>query len=79
MINDFLTKFLSKNPIMDDYGLKYNHTFSEEILKIKDNYSVSQLSNKVLIFIQFLFFVKILNFSPYIICEVTSDLLEGFL
>ena len=49
MINDFLTKFLSKNPIMDDYGLKYNHTFSEEILKIKDNYSVSQLSNKVLI------------------------------
>ena len=49
MINDFLTKFLSKNPIMDEYGLKYNHTFSEEILKIKDNYSVSQLSNKVLI------------------------------
>tara|TARA_B100000941_G_C28201802_1_gene397231 strand:+ start:299 stop:466 length:168 start_codon:yes stop_codon:yes gene_type:complete len=49
MINDFLTKFLSKNPIMDDYGLKYNHTFSEEILKIRDNYSVSQLSNKVLI------------------------------
>ena len=36
MINDFLTKFLSKNPIMDDYGLKYNHTFSEEILKIKN-------------------------------------------
>ncbi len=34
MINDFLTKFLSKNPIMDDYGLKYNHTFSEEILTL---------------------------------------------
>jgi hypothetical protein len=31
------------------------------------------------IFIQLLFLDKILNFSPYNICEVTSENLEDFL
>tara|TARA_Y100001935_G_scaffold252700_1_gene257191 strand:- start:1101 stop:2039 length:939 start_codon:yes stop_codon:yes gene_type:complete len=34
---------------MDDYGLSYNHDFADEIQMIKNNYSLSQLSNKVLI------------------------------
>ena len=49
MINDFFEKFLTKNPVIDDYGLSYNHNFAEEIRIIGNNYSLSQLSNKVLI------------------------------
>ena len=49
MINDFFVKFLTKKPVMDDYGLSYNHDFADEIQMIKNNYSLSQLSNKVLI------------------------------
>tara|TARA_B100000900_G_scaffold129075_1_gene109113 strand:- start:881 stop:1864 length:984 start_codon:yes stop_codon:yes gene_type:complete len=49
MINDFFEKFLTKNPVIDDYGLSYNHGFAEEIQMISNNYSLSQLSNKVLI------------------------------
>jgi len=49
MINDFFEKFLTKNSVIDDYGLSYNHSFAEEIQIIGNNYSLSQLSNKVLI------------------------------
>ena len=49
MINDFFKKFLTNHSIMDDYGLKYNHNFKNEIDKIKDEYSMSVLSNKILI------------------------------
>ena len=49
MINDFFKKFLSNKPIMDEYGLKYNHNFKNEIDKIENEYSASLLNNKVLI------------------------------
>ena len=49
MINDFFKKFLTNSPIMDDYGLKYNHNFKNEIDKINNEYSASLLNNKVLI------------------------------
>ena len=49
MINDFFKKFLTNKYIMDDYGLKYNHNFKNEIEKIDNEYSASLLNNKVLI------------------------------
>jgi len=49
MINDFFNKFLTKNSIMDDYGLEYNHNFTNEIEKINNEYSISLLCNKALI------------------------------
>ena len=49
MINDFFKKFLTNSSIMDDYGLKYNHNFKNEIDKINNEYSASLLNNKVLI------------------------------
>ena len=49
MINDFFKKFLTNNHIIDDYGLKYNHNFKNEIDKINNEYSASLLNNKVLI------------------------------
>ena len=49
MINDFFKEFLTKNSIMDDYGLKYNHNYNNEIKKINNEYSISLLSNKALI------------------------------
>ena len=49
MINDFFKEFLTKNSIMDDYGLKYNHNYNNEIKKINNEYSISLLCNKALI------------------------------
>ena len=49
MINDFFKKFLNKEAIIDDYGLKTNFDFSEEINKISTQKSLSLLENKVLI------------------------------
>ena len=45
MINDFFKKFLTNHSIMDDYGLKYNHNFKNEIDKIKDE--ISELSKNI--------------------------------
>ena len=49
MINDFFKKFLNKEAIIDDYGLKTNFDFTEEINKISTQKSLSLLENKVLI------------------------------
>ena len=49
MINDFFKKFLNKDAIIDDYGLKTNFDFTEEINKISTQKSLSLLENKVLI------------------------------
>jgi len=49
MINDFFKKFLNKEAIIDDYGLKTNFDFMEEINKISTQKSLSLLENKVLI------------------------------
>ena len=49
MINDFFKKFLNKEAIIDDYGLKTNFEFTNEINKISTQKSLSLLENKVLI------------------------------
>ena len=49
MINDFFKKFLNKEAVIDDYGLKTNFDFMEEINKISTQKSLSLLENKVLI------------------------------
>tara|TARA_B110000014_G_scaffold235592_1_gene200240 strand:- start:197 stop:1186 length:990 start_codon:yes stop_codon:yes gene_type:complete len=49
MINDFFKKFLTKSSILDDYGIKYNHSCEIEIENISKNYSLSLLSNKTII------------------------------
>ena len=49
MINDFFKKFLNKEAIIDDYGLKTNFDFTDEINKISTQKSLSLLENKVLI------------------------------
>lgn len=49
MINDFFKKYLTNKSIMDDYGLKYNYNFKNEIDKINNECSASLLSNKILI------------------------------
>ena len=49
MINDFFKKFLYKMSVTDKYGLKYNNNISNEIEKVRNDYSMSLLGNKVLI------------------------------
>ena len=49
MINDFIKKFITNTADIDNYGLKYNYNFSEDIKKVLDQDSISILSNKVLI------------------------------
>jgi len=49
MINDFFKKFLYKMSVTDKYGLKYNNNISNEMEKVRNDYSMSLLGNKVLI------------------------------
>ena len=49
MINDFFKKFLYKMSVTDKYGLKYNNNIVNEIEKVRSDYSMSLLGNKVLI------------------------------
>ncbi len=89
-IYDLLIEWHESNPNFKFLRYKKSYSLNDIIFEVEaisksllfvssQHIGIYVKSKLDFIFIQFLFLDKILNFSPYNICEVTSENLEDFL